>query len=431
MRIKQNAKYLYHSGDCLEVRPLVSKMQFIFQLFNAPVVRRLDMFNLNGNMEKIVSMLDSKKAEIIRERYGFQNGTMMNFRETGEIVGLTKQRVQVAEESAFEKMAEQRGIFLAPQKSLKPHRIGGNYIEQLFVDDLYRYVNGEKTMLLDKIFQTSGVQLEISSEVKEKPVFSSNILKNGEKSMQLLYQPISEMGLSVSLAKSLSETKFTKLGEILLLPEKELHRFLDDSQVKELHQKIAEVRYRIAIGENQHDGFYTIVTVNLNYQGTSRKIQGYLEGKTPDMYLIVNMIYEILCDHEVGGANVFEADFPMMMTNCLLLNGYFYIRDVFKNFRHVSLYFENTDMTDYADILRGLIKNYSATISLIDDEIASFMKKYHIETLSQLQHLSKKEMNPEHQQIAECLEKWCSLNILEQFGENFGEDVLLTKENES
>ena len=431
MKIKQNAKYLYHNGDCLEVRPLASEMQFIFQLFNSQVVRRLNVFNLSENMERIVSMLDDKKAEIIRERYGFKSGVMMNLRETGEIVGLTKQRVQVAEESAFEKLAEQREMFLVERKALNPHRIGGNYIEQLFVDDLYRYVNGEKTMLLEKIFQVSGIQLEVSSEVKEKPVFSSGILKNDEKSLQLLYQPISEMGLSVSLAKALSETKFTKLGEILMLPEEELHRFLDDSQVKELRQKFAEVRYRIAIGEKQEDGFYTVVTVKVNYQGKSQKVKSYLEGKNPDRYLIVNMVYEILCDHEVRGANVFDANFPMMMTNCLLLNGYFYIRDVFENLGHISLYFENTDMAGYANILRELMKDYSVSVSLIDDEVANFMRKYHVESLSQLQHLSREELSPEYRRISERLEKWCSINVLEYLGENFGEDVFLTKESES
>ena len=335
MRIKQNAKYLYHSGDCLEVRPLSSKMQFIFQLFQSPVVRRLDMFNLNENLEKIVTLLDDKKAEIIRERYGFKSGMMMNLRETGEAVGLTKQRVQIAEESAFAKMIEQREMFLVSQKPLQPHRIGGNYIEHLFADDLYKYVNGEETMLLNKIFHVSGMTLEVTTEVKEKPVFSSGILKNSEKSMQLLYQPISEMNLSVSLAKSLSETKFSRLGEILMFPEKELYQFLDDSQVKELHQKIAETRYRIAIDEKQEDGFYTIVTVKLNCQGESQKIKSCLDGRNPDNDMIVNMIYEILCDRETRGATIFDADFPMMMTNCLLLNGYFYIRDVFENLDHI------------------------------------------------------------------------------------------------
>ena len=334
MRIRQNAKYLYHSGNCLEVRPLSSEMQFIFQLFNSPVVRRLNVFNLSDNMERIVSVLDDKKAEIIRKRYGFKNGVMMNFRETGEIVGLTKQRVQVAEESAFEKMAERREkMFLLAQNPLKPHRIGGNYIEQLFVDDLCRYVNGKKTMLLDKIFKTSNIQLEVLPEVKEKPVFSSTALKNDEKSVQLLYQPVSEMGLSVSLAKVLSEANFTKLGEILMLPEEELQRLLDNSQIKELHQKIAETRYRIAIGEKQEDSFYTVVTVKLDYQGKSQKIRSYMESKNPDTFMIVNVIYESLCNHELRGANVFDAGFPMMMTNCLLLNGYFYIRDVLEKFK--------------------------------------------------------------------------------------------------
>ena len=276
--------------------------------------------------------------------------------------------------------------------------IGKDKTELVFSEDLRKFIRGEETIFLNSILKKRNIKVEVRKVIRKK------ILPELTEPFSMLYIRISELHLSAEAMHELKLCGILQVSELLLTDH--LSEILSESVYHELMEKLEIFR---KIRESQQFDYYTVLEITLSNSGCITKSELSFDGDSISESLIINKIYEVLCDRERNGLNLFDVKVPIRLKNLLLIKGYFYLTDIFKDSEKFLTEFTHYCMYDFLVEFQDFMQLGAVSIACINEQTEQFLDSYHVDSLQRLT-----EIDPlnEEKSVHEQLLNWCNANIL-------------------
>lgn len=407
--------YLYHSGDCFELRQSDCYIRLLFDVTRKQTIRRFDYPHLKVMLEKSMNLIDDRAKEIIRMRYGLNGDKPLSYAAIGEQLGVTAENIRQIKERALMKMSN--GVKAVQRTKIAElisvHRIGLDAVERIFIDDLCNLYLERKTTILAPIMKRSGISITFHTQQIEKTIFPesvSEVKKSG--SIVTRHKTLEELDLSVRTYNCLKHSGINTVGDILNMNDDALRniRNLGIRSYEEVKSKMKDV-FSLNI-ENKDGAYYTRVDIEYTVKDTTRTKTVCFDTDTVDLNILINLIYELMSDRDNLGANVFDTTLSMQTKNYLLLKGYFYLSDILVDYRKIADGFEQTELSESAEEIRTLSEGLASAVLTVDKRIFTLMNKYNIHTVNQLTTMAIDDIPIEDGEAILELRKWCDYNVM-------------------
>lgn len=70
---------------------------------------------MKQDLEKVLDSLNPRERQVVRWRFGLEDGRMKTLQEIGELMGVSRERIRQIESCAFRKLKNKRRIKLLQQ----------------------------------------------------------------------------------------------------------------------------------------------------------------------------------------------------------------------------------------------------------------------------------------------------------------------------
>ena len=415
MKVITDKYYLYHSGDCLELRQTDNYTKLFFEAISKFTVRRFQYPSMRKMVDRALELLDEKQREVIRLRYGLADGNCLTFTAIGERIGLSTERIRAIKERALIKMAGVLNTLIKTKVEdyIHVHAIGVDAIESIFIDDLCNLFLERETTLIAPIFKRSGISVGFHFRQIQKSIYPNQTTetKSGD-SIMVRQRKLEELNLSIRTYNCLAHAGIKTVGDVIDTPDEELQKIrnLGKRSYEEL-KRVMKAVFTIDITAKD-SSYYSLIDIECNIRGERKTRTVCFDSDCADMNVLVNIVYELICDKDNMGANVFDSTLSMQTKNYLLLKGYFYLSDVIENAHKIADEFEKVDLADCAAEVRDLAEGLASAIMAVDSNIFSIIRKYDIRTFKQLEFMPLDTLPTQDSEAILGLRKWCSYNIM-------------------
>lgn len=415
MQVVVDKYYLYHSGDCLELRQTDSYTRLFFEAISKFTVRRFQYPSMREMVDRALELLDEKQREVIRLRYGLADGKCLTYAAIGERIGLSTERIRAIKERALVKMAGVLNTLIKTKVEdfINVHAIGLDAIESIFIDDLHNLFLERETTLIAPIFKRSGISVGFHFRQVQKSIYPNQTTDDkGVGSLIVRQRKLEELNLSVRTYNCLAHKGIKTVGDIIDMPDDELQKIhnLGRRSYDELKRVMKELfTFDVTAKDSS---YYSIIDIECTVKGEKKTRSVCFDSDCADMNVLVNIVYELLCDKDNLGANVFDSTLSMQTKNYLLLKGYFYLSDVIENAHGIADEFDKVDLAECAAEVRELAEGLASAILAVDSRIFSIVQKYDIRTFKQLDTMRLDTLPTQDGEAILELRKWCNYNIM-------------------
>ena len=241
-------------------------------------------------------------------------------------------------------------------KEYKP--IGNDFLEQQFIDDLYNLAFNKEISFISPILKRNKINIKIQNRIIKKSLIRKLDDSEHEYSiMNVRSKKLEDVDFTTKTYNCLFYAGFSTLGEIMDIPKNRLMKVknLGTQAYDEIKEKIDHLT--MYDGKDLHSSVYACVTIIFTVDGNERTYNICSDGDKVDINILLNYLYDILCDRDKRGDNIFDTDISSNLKNYLILKGYFYLDDILDNSRSLIAEFKNTDLESFAAELSEFTQN--------------------------------------------------------------------------